>query len=73
MPTRASTYRQYRNVDRTALDRLMDIDRRREGKSAHVPAAAGTPAKQEAVIRLGSNPDMVAPIWENMSPSFPTK
>ena len=35
--------------------------------SAHVPAAAGTPAKQEAVIRLGNNPDMTAPIWENIA------
>ena len=60
-----STYRN-NNVDRTALDRLMDITGGVR-VSAHVPAAAGTPAKQEAVIRLGSNPDMVAPIWENVA------
>ena len=60
-----STYRNA-NVDRTALDRLMDITGGVR-VSAHVPAAAGTPAKQEAVIRLGSNPDMVAPIWENIA------
>ena len=33
--------------------------------SAHVPAAAGS--KQNAVIRLGMNRDMVAPIWENVA------
>lgn len=57
------TYRN-NNVDRTALDRLMDLTGGVR-VSAHVPAAAGN--KQEAVIRLGSNPDMVAPIWENVA------
>ena len=33
--------------------------------SAHVPAVSGT--KQNAVIRLGMNRDMVAPIWEGVS------
>lgn len=33
--------------------------------SAHVPAASGN--KQEAVIRLGSRMDAVAPIWENVA------
>ena len=58
----------YRNdsVDRTALDRLMEITGGVRA-SAHVPAAAGTPAQQNAVIRLGSNPDMVAPLWENVA------
>ena len=50
--------------DRTALDRLMDITGGIR-VSAHVPAASGN--KQEAVIRLGMNPDMVAPIWENVA------
>ena len=53
-------------ADRTALDRLADITGGVR-VSAHVPAAAGTPAKQEAVIRLGNNPDMTAPIWENIA------
>ena len=33
--------------------------------SAHVPAVSGD--KQNAVIRLGSNPDAVAPLWENLA------
>ena len=33
--------------------------------SAHVPAASGN--KQEAIIRMGMNPDMVAPLWENIA------
>ena len=63
MPTReASTG--ITNVDRTALDRLMEITGGVR-VSAHVPAAASN--KQEAVIRLGNNPDMTAPIWENIA------
>ena len=55
----------YRNtsVDRTALDRLMDITAGVR-VSAHVPAVSGN--KQNAVIRRGSNRDMVAPIWEGV-------
>ena len=56
----------YRNnsVDRTALDRLMDI----AGGvrvSAHVPAASGN--KQNVIIRRGSARDMVQPIWEGVT------
>ena len=56
----------YRNtsVDRTALDRLMDITGGVR-VSANIPAAASN--KQEAIIRLGMNPDMVAPVWENVA------
>ena len=35
--------------------------------SAHVPDAAGTPAKQNAVIRLGMAQAAVAPIWQGVS------
>ena len=51
-------------ADRTALDRLDDITGGVR-VSAHVPAEASN--KQEAIIRLGNNPDMVAPIWENVA------
>ena len=56
----------YRNtsVDRTALDRLMDITGGVR-VSAHVPAVANQ--KQNAVIRRGLNRDMVAPIWEGVT------
>ena len=58
--------RVYRNtsVDRTALDRLMDIT---SGVrvSAHVPAAGSN--RQNVLIRLGNNRDMVAPVWENIA------
>ena len=57
----------YRNtsVDRTALDRLMEITGGVR-VSSHVPAATGTPAKQESVIRRGMAMAMVAPIWEGI-------
>ena len=53
----------YRNnsVDRTALDRLMDITGGVR-VSAHVPPVVGN--KQNALIRRGMNMAMVAPIWE---------
>ena len=56
----------YRNnsVDRTALDRLMEL----VGGvrvSAHVPAEASN--KQNAIIRRGMRRDMVAPIWEGIT------
>ena len=56
----------YRNtsVDRTALDRLMDITGGVQ-VSDHVPAAVGN--KQNAVIRLGMRRDMVAPVWEGVT------
>ena len=66
----ASTYAHaggiYRNnsVDRTALDRLMDITGGVQ-VSAHVPAVASN--KQNSVIRRGMNRDMVAPIWEGIT------
>ena len=56
----------YRNdsVDRTALDRLMEITGGVR-VSAHVPAASTN--KQNAIIRRGRNRDMVAPIWEGVT------
>ena len=56
----------YRNnsVDRTALDRLMDVTGGVR-VSAHVPAVASN--KQNAVIRRGLRRDMVAPIWDGVT------
>ena len=54
------------NSEETALDRLMRVTGGVK-VSAHVPAAAGTPLKQNAVIRLGMNRDQVAAIWENVA------
>ena len=56
----------YRNnsVDRTALDRLMDITSGIR-VSAHVPAVSSK--KQNAVIRLGSAMDAVAAVWEGVT------
>ncbi len=58
----------YRNssVDRNVLDRLREI-LGGVRVSAHVPAASGTPAKQNTVVRLGMRRDMVAPIWQGVS------
>ena len=52
------------NVDRSALDRLMEVT---SGVrvSAHVPAVSGN--KQEAVIRRGSERNMVAAIWDGVT------
>ena len=58
-----STYRNA-SVDRTALDRLMELTGGVR-VSAHVPAAASN--KQNAVVRVGNNRDMVAPIWSGIS------
>ena len=57
----------YRNtsVDRTALDRLMDITGGVR-VSSHVPAVSNA-NKQNAVIRRGMHTDMVAPIWEGVT------
>ena len=57
----------YRNtsVDRTALDRLMEVTGGIQ-VSAHVPAVTGA-HKQNSVIRLGMNQDFVAPIWEGVT------
>lgn len=49
-----------------ALDRLMAVSGGVK-VSAHVPAASGTPAKQNAIVRMGMRRDMVAPIWENVA------
>ena len=56
----------YRNnsVDRNVIDRLMEISGGLK-VSAHVPAAVSN--KQNAVIRLGSRRDMVAPIWNGIT------
>ena len=57
----------YRNasVDRNVLDRLGEITGGVR-VSAHVPDAAGTPAKQNAVIRRGGRMDYVAPLWQGV-------
>ena len=56
----------YRNtsVDRTALDRLMELT---SGVrvSAHVPGVSGN--KQNSIIRLGMDMSMVAPVWEGVT------
>ena len=56
----------YRNtsVDRTALDRLMELTAGVR-VSAHVPAVAAM--KQNAVVRVGSGRDMVAALWQGVS------
>ena len=56
----------YRNtsVDRTVLDRIMDITGGVR-VSAHVPAAASH--KQNVVIKRGSAMSMVAPVWEGVT------
>ena len=52
----------YRNtsVDRTALDRLMEVTGGVR-VSAHVPASSGN--KQNSLVRLGTRQDYVAPVW----------
>ena len=56
----------YRNasVDRTVLDRIMDISGGVR-VSAHVPAAASN--RQNVVIKRGSYQAYVSPIWEGVS------
>ena len=56
----------YRNasVDRTALDRMMEVTAGVR-VSAHVPDAASN--LQNALVRLGSNMAFVAPIWEGVT------
>ena len=58
----------YRNtsVDRSALDRIMEIT---SGVrvSAHVPAADGTTHRQNVVIKRGGSESVVAPIWEGVT------
>ena len=58
----------YRNttVDRNVLERLQDVTGGIR-VSSHVPAAAGTPSKQNAVMRVGMNGQAaVAPIWDGI-------
>lgn len=56
----------YRNttVDRTALDRLIELTGGVR-VSAHVPAVASN--KQNAIVRLGLRRDYVAPIWSGIT------
>ena len=55
----------YRNasVDRTALDRLMELT---SGVmvSGHVPAEASS--KQNSIIRIGTRRDFVQPVWDSI-------
>ena len=62
----AGVFRSANAGDRAALEDLMQVT---SGVrvSAHVPAATGA-HKQDAVIRLGTRRDMVAPIWEGDKP-----
>ena len=57
----------YRNnsVDRTALDRLMEVTGGVR-VSAHVPDVTNA-HKQDAIIRRGTARDMVAPLWEGIT------
>ena len=57
----------YRNnsVDRTALDRLMELSGGVR-VSAHVPAVDSN-NRQNVIIRRGSARDMVAPIWQGVT------
>ena len=59
----ASVYRATES-DRHALDRLIR-DTGGVRVSAHVPAVASN--RQNAVVRLGSEPAMVAPVWEGVT------
>ena len=56
----------YRNtsVDRSVLDRIMDITGGVR-VSAHVPAAASN--RQNVVIKLGSSTGATAPVWEGVT------
>ena len=60
----AGVFRSANAGDRAALEDLMSVTGGVK-VSAHVPAVANN--KQNAVIRLGSRRDMVAPIWEGIS------
>ena len=58
----------YRNttVDRNSLERLQEVTGGVR-VSSHVPAAAGTPLKQNAVMRVGMNGQAaVAPVWDGI-------
>ena len=60
----AGVFRSANAGDRAALEDLMSVTAGVK-VSAHVPAVANN--KQNAVIRLGSRRDMVAPIWEGIT------
>ena len=60
----AGQFRSDQAGDRAALEDLMAVTAGVK-VSAHVPAVGGN--KQNAVIRLGSRRDMVAPIWEGIT------
>lgn len=60
----AGTAYRHQNADDVALERLMAITGGVR-VSAHVPAAVSN--KQNAVIRLGTRMDAVAPIWEGVT------
>ena len=60
----AAAFRSDNAGDRAALEDLMGVTGGIK-VSAHVPGVASK--KQEAVIRLGSRRDMVAPIWEGVT------
>ena len=66
----AATYEHMASVYRSAsdnMDGLAAVERDSGGVrvSAHVPAVASM--KQNSIVRLGMNRDMVAPIWEGIS------
>ena len=60
----AGVFRSANAGDRAALEDLMSVTGGVK-VSAHVPAVVNN--KQNAVIRLGTRRDMVAPIWEGIS------
>ena len=60
----AGVFRSDNAGDRAALEDLMQVTAGVK-VSAHVPAVSGN--KQNAVIRLGSRRDMVAPVWEGVT------
>ena len=62
----AGVFRSANAGDRAALEDLMSVTSGVK-VSAHVPAATGANKRQEAVIRLGSRRDMVAPVWEGIT------
>ena len=62
----AGVFRSANAGDRAALEDLMSVTGGVK-VSAHVPVASGSNKRQNAVIRLGSRRDMVAPIWEGVT------
>ena len=60
----AAAFRSTEAGDRAALEDLMGVTAGVK-VSAHVPGVASK--KQEAIVRLGSRRDMVAPVWEGVT------